>query len=81
MEGTRETDPTKPWKSSRDAGMITRSVNIIFETLSKSGDEYSVKVSHLEIYNGELCDLLNPDNKNLKFTKSPHQLLPSQFMD
>jgi len=48
--------------------MITRSVNIIFETLSKSGDEYSVKVliSHLEIYNEELCDLLNPDNKNLK---------------
>lgn len=38
----------------------------IFESLEKSGTEYCVKVSHLELYNEELFDLLKPDNKNLK---------------
>ncbi len=48
-------------------GMITRCINAIFETLQSSGTEYSVKVSHLEIYNEELFDLLNPGcTDNLK---------------
>lgn len=41
-------------------GMITRCINAIFSSLQSSGTEYSVKVSHLEIYNEELSDLLNP---------------------
>jgi kinesin family protein 11 len=62
MEGSRD-DPSK-WNST-EAGIIARSINTIFESLTKH-DDYSVKVSHLELYNEELCDLLNPENKNLK---------------
>ena len=75
MEGRRESFGEAPqpgqtaaqrWKSSRDDGIIARSVNQIFETLEKAGNEFSVRVSHLELYNEELRDLLNPANKGLK---------------
>ena len=52
-------------------GIISRAINTIFEHLSKSSDEYSVKVSHLELYNEELYDLLDPDNKGLKILEDP----------
>jgi hypothetical protein len=47
-------------------GIITRSVVDIFHRLKKTGLEYSIKVSHLELYNEELIDLLNLENKSLK---------------
>jgi len=62
MEGSRD-DPSK-W-SGIESGIIARSITTIFESLSKH-DDYTVKVSHLELYNEELCDLLNTENKNLK---------------
>jgi kinesin family protein 11 len=52
--------------SNHSLGIISRAVHHIFESLEKSGTEYCVKVSHLELYNEELFDLLKPDNKNLK---------------
>lgn len=73
MEGRRESfgepaplSAAQRWKSSRDDGIIARAVNQIFETLDKAGNEFSVRVSHLELYNEELRDLLNPANKALK---------------
>jgi kinesin family member 11 len=75
MEGRRESfgepssagqSATQRWKTSRDDGIIARSVNQIFETLEKGGNEFSVRVSHLELYNEELRDLLNTTNKGLK---------------
>eukprot|EP01122_Echinamoeba_exundans_P011612 TRINITY_DN4677_c0_g1_i1.p1 TRINITY_DN4677_c0_g1~~TRINITY_DN4677_c0_g1_i1.p1 ORF type:complete len:1134 (-),score=240.59 TRINITY_DN4677_c0_g1_i1:4-3369(-) len=74
MEGRRESfgesaagqSASQRWKTSRDDGIIARSVNQIFETLEKGGNEFSVRVSHLELYNEELRDLLNPTNKGLK---------------
>lgn len=45
------------------SGIISRSINTIFEHLRKINADYAVKVSHLELYNEELCDLLNSENK------------------
>ncbi|XP_024369374.1 kinesin-like protein KIN-5A isoform X2 [Physcomitrium patens] len=44
-----------------DAGVIPRAIQQIFETLDKENQEYSVKVSYLELYNEELTDLLAPE--------------------
>jgi kinesin family protein 11 len=66
MEGLTGLNATQRWKNNQHAGIISRAVHHIFESLEKSGTEYCVKVSHLELYNEELFDLLNPDNKNLK---------------
>lgn len=45
---------------SHSQGIISRSINKIFEVLKQTSDEFSVKVSHMEIYNEELADLLDP---------------------
>lgn len=44
-----------------DAGVIPRAVQQIFETLDRDNQEYSVKVTYLELYNEELTDLLAPE--------------------
>lgn len=79
-----ELDSKARLKASREAGIISRSINTIFETLAKGTDEYAVKVSHLEICtlppssppphppdNEELYDLLDPENKGLKIFEDP----------
>ena len=40
-------------------GIIPRSIEGIFKQLNAIGTEYIVNVSHLEIYNEELTDLLS----------------------
>ncbi|EGZ16075.1 hypothetical protein PHYSODRAFT_506643 [Phytophthora sojae] len=47
--------------SSETAGVIPRSVRCIFDALEASGEEFSVRVSFLQLYNEELKDLLDPD--------------------
>lgn len=63
-------------KYSKQAGVITRCINYIFQKLESSDLEYIVKVSHLELYNEELSDLLNPSNsESLKLFEDPsHQI-------
>ncbi|KAG7387503.1 Kinesin- protein 11 [Phytophthora pseudosyringae] len=46
---------------SETAGIIPRSVCRIFDALEASGEEFSVRVSFLQLYNEELKDLLDPD--------------------
>lgn len=49
------------------AGIIPRSVRYIFDTLQTMQQEYSIKISFLQIYNEELKDLLAPnENKKLR---------------
>ncbi|XP_076908537.1 kinesin-like protein KIN-5C [Bidens hawaiensis] len=43
------------------AGVISRSVKQIFDTLEGQNAEYSVKVTFLELYNEEITDLLAPE--------------------
>lgn len=44
-----------------EAGVIPRAVKQIFDTLESQNDEYSVKVTFLELYNEEITDLLAPE--------------------
>uniref|UniRef100_M4BTC5 Kinesin-like protein n=1 Tax=Hyaloperonospora arabidopsidis (strain Emoy2) TaxID=559515 RepID=M4BTC5_HYAAE len=46
---------------SETAGIIPRSVQCIFDALEANGEEFSVRVSFLQLYNEELKDLLDPD--------------------
>ncbi|CAH0475685.1 unnamed protein product [Peronospora belbahrii] len=48
-------------RGSETAGIIPRSVQCIFDTLKASDEEFSVRVSFLQLYNEELKDLLDPD--------------------
>ncbi|CAI5719651.1 unnamed protein product [Peronospora destructor] len=43
------------------AGIIPRSIHCIFDALEASEEEFSVRVSFLQLYNEELKDLLDPD--------------------
>jgi hypothetical protein len=62
-------------KNSQHAGVITRCINYIFKKLESSDMEYIVKVSHLELYNEELFDLLNPANsESLKLFEDPSKV-------
>ena len=44
-----------------EAGVITRAVKQIFDTLEGQNAEYSVKVTFIELYNEEITDLLTPE--------------------
>ncbi|KAG9397668.1 Kinesin motor domain [Carpediemonas membranifera] len=41
-----------------DTGIIPRAVSEIFDSLSESGADFTVRISHLELYNEHLLDLL-----------------------
>lgn len=58
-------------KSQMESGIIARSVQEIFDRLDKSSAESSVRVSHLELYNEDLCDLLSPNVEQLKLMEDP----------
>uniref|UniRef100_A0AAY4ER93 Kinesin-like protein n=1 Tax=Denticeps clupeoides TaxID=299321 RepID=A0AAY4ER93_9TELE len=60
MEGERSPNEEYTWEEDPLAGIIPRTLHQIFEKLSGSGTEFSIKVSLLEIYNEELFDLLSP---------------------
>jgi kinesin family protein 11 len=62
MEGERSPNEAYTWEEDPLAGIIPRTLHQIFEKLTDSGTEFSVKVSLLEIYNEELFDLLNPSS-------------------
>ena len=59
MEGINN-DPTLHWQSDSSAGMIPRSLSHLFDKLQLiESQEYTVRVSFLELYNEELFDLLS----------------------
>ncbi|KAF1328281.1 Kinesin-like protein, partial [Globisporangium splendens] len=53
------------------AGIIPRCVRYIFDALQSMSQEYSVKVSFLQLYNEELKDLLAPESKKLRLMEDP----------
>ncbi|TPX40808.1 hypothetical protein SeMB42_g05867 [Synchytrium endobioticum] len=50
----------------RDAGIIPRTLYSLFDTLERDQNEYSVRVSFIELYNEELKDLLSVDDVKLR---------------
>ncbi|XP_011640867.1 kinesin-like protein Klp61F [Pogonomyrmex barbatus] len=62
MEGN-STDPTLHWQSDTTAGIIPRALSHLFDELRLlEVQEYTVRVSFLELYNEELFDLLSPND-------------------
>lgn len=64
MEGRRDDDVLcmAERRLPENAGIIPRSVKQVFDHLRSITDEHSVRVSHLELYNEQLADLLGPDS-------------------
>ncbi|XP_054007710.1 kinesin-like protein Klp61F isoform X1 [Hylaeus anthracinus] len=68
MEGINR-DPTLHWRKDTTAGMIPRSLSHLFDELQLlQAQEYTIRVSFLELYNEELFDLLstNDDGSKIK---------------
>ncbi|KAK0090601.1 hypothetical protein PV325_010567 [Microctonus aethiopoides] len=62
MEGLSN-DPAIHWQSDTTAGIIPRSLSHLFDELRMlESQEYTVRVSFLELYNEELFDLLSPND-------------------
>lgn len=67
MEGYRSEHQYASYLEDPGSGIIPRALHQLFEKLEVSGNEFSVRVSFLEIYNEELFDLLCvSDEKKLK---------------
>uniref|UniRef100_A0A0G4FCM0 Kinesin motor domain-containing protein n=1 Tax=Chromera velia CCMP2878 TaxID=1169474 RepID=A0A0G4FCM0_9ALVE len=64
MEGDMKNFTRNEKKLTENAGVIPRAVCRIFDSLESS--DFSVRVSYLEIYNEELCDLLAEEKQNLR---------------
>lgn len=67
MEGGK-LEPGLGWEDDPDSGIIPRAVSQLFETLKRSDNEFTVRVSFLELYNEDTYDLLSPldDTSKLK---------------
>ncbi|XP_015428672.1 PREDICTED: bipolar kinesin KRP-130-like [Dufourea novaeangliae] len=66
MEGTN-IDPTLHWQSDSSAGMIPRCLSHLFDELQLlEAQEYTIRVSFLELYNEELLDLLSANDDGSK---------------
>ncbi|XP_076678863.1 kinesin-like protein Klp61F [Andrena cerasifolii] len=62
MEGINK-NPTLHWQTDSSAGMIPRSLSHLFDKLELiESQEYTVRVSFLELYNEELFDLLSTND-------------------
>ncbi|KAE9621749.1 putative plus-end-directed kinesin ATPase [Lupinus albus] len=62
MEGECKRSKSGPNRElPQEAGVIPRAVKQIFDMLESQNDEYSVKVTFLELYNEEITDLLAPE--------------------
>ncbi|XP_067210795.1 kinesin-like protein Klp61F [Linepithema humile] len=62
MEGFSN-DPKMHWQSDTTAGIIPRALSHLFDELRLlESQEYTIRVSFLELYNEELFDLLSPND-------------------
>ena len=53
-------------KNNKYSGIMPKSINYIWSTVSRRQQKFYIKVSFLEIYNEQINDLLNPTNSNLQ---------------
>lgn len=75
MEGRRHDDvlTAEDRRLPCNAGIIPRAINQIFNHLRCLTDEHSVRVSHLELYNEQLTDLLSPEDAELRVYEDSHK--------
>ena len=56
----------KVLSNNKYSGIMPKSINYIWSTVSTKQQKFYIKVSFLEIYNEQINDLLNPSNSNLQ---------------
>ena len=56
----------KVLSNNKYSGIMPKSINYIWSTVSTKQQKFYIKVSFLEIYNEQINDLLNPSNTNLQ---------------
>ncbi|XP_050073089.1 kinesin-like protein Klp61F [Anopheles maculipalpis] len=62
MVGEEEPELSAAWEDDTQIGIIPRAVNHLFDELRMTELEFSMRISYLELYNEELCDLLSKDD-------------------
>ncbi|XP_050093575.1 kinesin-like protein Klp61F [Anopheles aquasalis] len=62
MVGEEEPELSAAWEDDTMTGIIPRAVNHLFDELRLTELEFSMRISYLELYNEELCDLLSTDD-------------------
>lgn len=62
MVGEEEQNLSAAWEDDTQTGIIPRAVNHLFDELRMTELEFSMRISYLELYNEELCDLLSTDD-------------------
>ncbi|XP_016493310.1 kinesin-like protein KIN-5D isoform X1 [Nicotiana tabacum] len=73
MEG--EAIKEKNGEFHKNAGVIPRAVQQIFDILETQKAEYSMKVAYIEIYNEEITDLLSLDEESKSIDEKPRKPL------
>ncbi|XP_050333178.1 kinesin-like protein Klp61F [Bactrocera neohumeralis] len=62
MVGTECAELKSSWEDDSDIGIIPRALSHLFDELRMLEMEFSMRISYLELYNEELCDLLSSDD-------------------
>lgn len=62
MVGEEQPNLSGSWEDPSGIGIIPRALNHLFDELRLMDVEYAMRVSYLELYNEELCDLLSTDD-------------------
>lgn len=74
MEGYRSNEDLS-WEEDPHCGIIPRAISQLFDTLQDQDNEFTVRVSFLELYNEDAYDLLSPidDATKLKIFDDTHK--------
>ncbi|XP_055599775.1 kinesin-like protein Klp61F [Uranotaenia lowii] len=62
MIGEEQPELSSGWDDDTKTGIIPRALNHLFDELRMTELEFSMRISYLELYNEELCDLLSTDD-------------------
>ncbi|XP_062135052.1 kinesin-like protein Klp61F [Drosophila sulfurigaster albostrigata] len=62
MVGNECAELKSSWEDDSDIGIIPRALSHLFDELRMMELEYTMRISYLELYNEELCDLLSTDD-------------------
>ncbi|EDW33050.1 GL16079 [Drosophila persimilis] len=58
MVGNETAELKSSWEDDSDVGIIPRALSHLFDELRMMEVEFTMRISYLELYNEELCDLL-----------------------
>ncbi|XP_030375207.1 kinesin-like protein Klp61F [Scaptodrosophila lebanonensis] len=62
MVGNECVELKSSWEDDSEIGIIPRALSHLFDELRMMEVEYTMRISYLELYNEELCDLLSTDD-------------------